>query len=158
MKEKKPQTESFHNNATSNATTRREPRVCEMKTVVSAMPNAPRTVRSTCRRRALPRPLVALVLAVAAFLFFCAPGARADMLDVDGFRKPCDYVCHHGACVYENCADASCPGGGCTFTNSLNPSCRGGACVFDRCAGAKCEGGRYKRLRDGTIEACLGTA
>ena len=77
-----------------------------------------------------------LILLVGALV------GRADMLDVDGFRKPCDYVCHHGACLYENCADASCPGGGCTFKNSHNPSCRGGACVFDRCAGAKCEGGR----------------
>ena len=67
-----------------------------------------------------------------------------DMVDVDGFRKPCDFACHHGACFYEGCKDwTECPGGGCTFVNCKNPTCSGGACVFDNCVGATCGGGRY---------------
>ena len=66
-----------------------------------------------------------------------------DMVDVDGFRKPCDFACHHGACFYEGCKDwTECPGGGCTFVNCKNPTCSGGACVFDNCVGATCGGGR----------------
>lgn len=80
--------------------------------------------------------------AIVIALLALAVRLSADVLDVDGFRKPCDFVCHHGACIYEDCTEPECPGGGCSFKKSISPSCAGGGCTFDTCQGATCSGGR----------------
>lgn len=62
---------------------------------------------------------------IAAVLIDLARHVQALAKDPEGISKPCDFVCHHGACTFEHCEDASCPGGGCIFTKCTNPTCTG---------------------------------
>ena len=92
-------------------------------------------MRSGCLHR---NSLFALIY----ILFALCQLTSSKMIDVDGLTKPCDFVCGHGACIYERCEFSHCPGGGCTFIDSKDSTCAGGACTFENSIRSTCNGGR----------------
>ena len=101
-------------------------------------------------------------------LVLCIVTAIFENIEFKKVRRPCDFLCQGGGCLFANCDEpAHCPGGNrtpkvinniplflsvhthtllfssgaCDFISAVEPTCSGGGCRFTDCSKATCSGG-----------------